>query len=248
MADELYEEADRLIETDEDLRHLLELDLSELSPYALTPSLGDLRAKAKRARLIEEHPAQQLRYLVITGGFSFLLLGAITWALSSDTLAGWPLFVQIVVVALVFGVGAFFVWGVMTDKGRSALQALVEPDVEGAGWRVFTLALITLWILAFATLGFAGVSELLYLREVATTDRQLDDPFGDSVLFYVWSFLNAIPVLEIPQTLRWDLDFEFTDRLSPVLLLVYKIAVIGPVIVTGRLAWKSREQVRAEPA
>jgi hypothetical protein len=107
---------------------------------------------------------------------------------------------------------------------------------------------MTLYIVAFATIGLAGLSELLYFHDIATTKEELGDPFGDSVAFYVWSFLNAIPVLEIPQTLRWELHVDFTDHVSPVLLLLYKVAVILPAIATGRFAWRETRRARAAKA
>jgi hypothetical protein len=113
------------------------------------------------------------------------------------------------------------------------------------GPSVFNLAGLTLTIWVWATVGFAGLSVLLYLHGVATTAPAqalaVKDPLWDlAVNFYVWKSLDAIPVLEIPQTAGWEPAFRFTDHVSPVLLLLYKIVVILPVIETARLIWQRR--------
>ncbi len=246
----ILEEAKRLIEEDPDFRYLAE---NWREPRLLQPRIGarsdsldDLRAEAEQLRLFEKYPAQQIRYEVLTSGtFALVLWVGLAAALDSKALEGFPLALQIPVVAFAFGVGAFFAWGIATTKSRDTFYKILKPDLfKHRWWGLLPLAGLLLVILMFATLGFAGLSELLYLHGIATTDRALADPLFASQVFYVWSFLNAIPVLEIPQTLRWELHFEFTDHVNPVLLLAYKIAVIAPVIATARLAWSARRVIR----
>ena len=83
-------------------------------------------------------------------------------------------------------------------------------------------------------------------REAKTAPgRALNDPVGDSFAYYVWNFLNAIPVLEIPKTLGWELRFRFIDHVNPVLLLLYKVALIGPMIAAGTLVWQDVRRLRS---
>jgi hypothetical protein len=58
--------------------------------------------------------------------------------------------------------------------------------------------------------------------------------------FYAWHFLEAVPVLKIPETLRWAQPLMYTDSQTGVLVLTYKIAVILPVIATFFVFWKER--------
>jgi hypothetical protein len=51
-----------------------------------------------------------------------------------------------------------------------------------------------------------------------------------ALAYYVWHFLDAIPVLEIPATLNWELATTYTGYTSGALLLVYKLLVIVPVV------------------
>ena len=95
-----------------------------------------------------------------------------------------------------------------------------------------------------ATVSFAGLSAILHLHGLATIApaQALQDPLWDSAVnFYVWKSLDSIPVLEIPETMGWTPAFGFTDHVSPVLLLLYKIVVILPLIETGRLIWQQRQ-------
>jgi hypothetical protein len=60
-------------------------------------------------------------------------------------------------------------------------------------------------------------------------------PGGDSGVsivqdFYLWHFMDSIPGLDIPKTLRWDSPFQYTDKLSGWILLAFKLTVILPII------------------
>ncbi len=65
--------------------------------------------------------------------------------------------------------------------------------------------------------------------------------------FYAWHFLKSIPGLNIPETLLMENLFKYRDRLSGLILLVFKLLVIIPVI--GSFAvWKDvrKEQKKLE--
>jgi hypothetical protein len=111
------------------------------------------------------------------------------------------------------------------------------------GDSLYTHGVLTLAIWLLATVSFAGLSAILYLHGLATIApaQALQDSLWDSAVFYVWKSLDSIPVLEIPETMGWTPAFRFTDHVSPVLLLLYKIVVILPLIETGRLIWQQRQ-------
>jgi len=47
---------------------------------------------------------------------------------------------------------------------------------------------------------------------------------------YLWHFLAAVPGFKIPETLRWEVPFQYKDQLTGALLLLFQIIVIAPVI------------------
>jgi hypothetical protein len=62
--------------------------------------------------------------------------------------------------------------------------------------------------------------------------------------FYLWHFLDAIPVLKINETLLWaSPPITYHQARVGVLLLIFKIAVIGPVIAAFTGYW-----ARAQPS
>lgn len=125
-----------------------------------------------------------------------------------------------------------------------------------------TAAAVFVLIEAFAgltflleTLGLVGMSEpALTLEDLsAAIERKALPPSGfggtttwyysDEVysyleLHYLWHFLDAVPVLKIPQTLNWDLTHRFVDVPSGVLLLAFKVLVILPVVRLALDLWK----------
>ena len=56
--------------------------------------------------------------------------------------------------------------------------------------------------------------------------------------FFLWHFLNAVPVLKITDTLLWDPPLTYDQPVVGWILLVFKIAVISPVIAAFGWSWK----------
>jgi hypothetical protein len=142
-----------------------------------------------------------------------------------------PLALQWSLVILVMVGALFMVWIFLLPKWR---KQWVRPS-RGNWWGGLVIAYSTIIIALIVTTCFASVSGFLYLQGVATIspERSLADPLNDSFWYYLWNLLHSIPVLELPQALGWDdPPFRFTDHLSRILLLVYKIVLISPVTAT----------------
>jgi hypothetical protein len=97
----------------------------------------------------------------------------------------------------------------------------------------------SLLVLGLAVGTFAGLTTLLYQhgqlelhgRRVASDSTLL----GVAADFYIWHLLDSVPLLDIPQTIRWARPYEYSDSLSGWLLLVFKAFVILPLIQVVRL-------------
>lgn len=171
------------------------------------------------------------------------------------TFERWPPVLQVLLVFVAFA-GGLGLASVLVHPGL--LRRWLE-DVHGydrtRSWSFLWPAVDTVYLLCiFPTTAFVLLSSFLYLQGVAevsdvtTSERVpdgivgdptsssgvLEDPVNDIFLFYVWSFLDAVPVLAIPQTVRWEPRFEFNDHFNPPLLLLYKLVVIIPTIALGR--------------
>ena len=55
-----------------------------------------------------------------------------------------------------------------------------------------------------------------------------------------WQFCKSVPLLDITQTLRWKVPFIYPDAGTGSLVLLYKLAVILPIIGTFFAYWKEQ--------
>jgi hypothetical protein len=100
-------------------------------------------------------------------------------------------------------------------------------------------------VLLIAAAFFGGLTTVLVSRGYISIDgnpqRAID--------FYMWHFLDAVPVFKINETLLWDRPFTYRDSNVGLLLLIFKVTVIAPVIAafTGYWAYAQRTG-RSTPA
>ena len=64
---------------------------------------------------------------------------------------------------------------------------------------------------------------------------------GRVVDFYLWHFLEAVPILRVTETLRWDVPATYESAGVGWLLLTFKLFVIIPIIGIFRSYWQSRK-------
>jgi hypothetical protein len=145
--------------------------------------------------------------------------------------AFWPGFLVVEIAGLIAlaGVTAIGVWWAFgTEHVHTRLKfGRAEPLAA------------TLLVLGLAVGTFAGLTTLLYEhgqlelhgRRVARDSTML----GVAADFYIWHLLGNVPLLDIPQTIRWAKPYEYSDSLSGWLLLAFKAFVILPLIQAVRL-------------
>lgn len=201
-----------------------------------------------RERTPAEHDKRADRYRRYTG-FAALGMAPLAAAVTLlNKLSQLPPALQWLLVGLAFA-STLYVIGLVAFPWSRPLWLTFNSYNPAHWWGFLLPASNTLYIALMATAGFALVSAFLYLQGLATTspERALSDhPFNASFEYYAWSFLNAIPVLELPNTLGWELSFRYTDQVSRLLLLLYKILVIGPMIATGILVWRDVQRLHSE--
>jgi hypothetical protein len=85
-------------------------------------------------------------------------------------------------------------------------------------------------VIGICTEAFSGLTALLWQEgHIASTG---DDPpsLWAAEQYYLWHLADAVPLIELPQTVRWTEPQGFDDRWSGVLLLLFKIMVIIPLV------------------
>jgi uncharacterized protein (DUF433 family) len=138
---------------------------------------------------------------------------------------------------MVAGFWALFILGsLFLITGERGKKWFRDVHVKfGVLWPPF---LYSLWLLGMAASVFASISVTLQHYGFTTFEPRLPEELSPVVNFYIWHFLDSVPGLQIPQTLKWAQPYQYSDRLSGFVVLVFKIAVIVPVIGSFVL-WKN---------
>jgi hypothetical protein len=163
--------------------------------------------------------------LFLAFAFGYVVARAVTLA------AFWPGFLVadiagLIVLAVATAVGVWWAFG--TEHVHTRLKfGRAEPLAA------------TLLVLGLAVGTFAGLTTLLYEHgQLELQGRRVERDstmLGVAADFYIWHLLDSVPLLDIPQTIRWAKPYEYSDSLSGWLLLAFKAFVILPLIQAVRL-------------
>ena len=183
------------------------------------------------------HPAKKLVLGTIVAGvlagLVFASLFGLDWVVGSRST---------VVSSVVMGVFLVFtaVAVVMTRFYRLWVSwrrdDRVFSDIYGSvmlAFAVLTVAAVSVEVL----IDVAGRAELDWVpadaggRENPTGEAQSKADFvWVSAEYFVWNFLDGIPVLKVTESVNWNRDRTFEDHWSGSVLLLYKLAVILPIV------------------
>ncbi len=171
--------------------------------------------------------------IVITGPLTLFrnLSDAI---LESDST--WLRVLVLTIWALLFLASAFVVMYGRTEErllNRMRKIGILAP-------LVYSLNLLLISIQFFAVATFllqesGSVTLTLGSAQALSVDAVAD--------FFLWHFLNAVPVLKITDTLLWDPPLTYDQSAVGWILLVFKISVISPVIAAFGWSWKRFRKV-----
>lgn len=97
-------------------------------------------------------------------------------------------------------------------------------------------------LIAITTSVFASVTLFAAEKDlISLTAAGADLPSFERIAqLYVWQFCKSVPLLDITETLRWDVPFVYPDAGTGTLVLLYKLAVIIPVIGAFLAYWKQQ--------
>jgi len=151
------------------------------------------------------------------------------------------------------------VWGVLLV---GAIWAIVVPR-----WRTWLFSFLSplgflapicyaINILVIATIFFATVSTLLSHAQLVTllppperVEKMSDSTILHGMLldFFLWHFFAELP-FRVNETLQWNEPMRYQSAGMGLILLLFKAAVIGPVIALFVLWWKQRTGAEPEKA
>ena len=157
------------------------------------------------------------------------------WLATQDDwgLAVFLAFLLALAVALGIGLGVPRVrrrWLGVPGEDSDQLAGVLGPFA----WLAVLIAIMTS-VFASVTL-FAAEKDLISL-----TAAGVDLPsFEQIAQLYVWQFCKSVPLLDITQTLRWKVPFIYPDAGTGTLVLLYKLAVIIPLIGAFFAYWKQQ--------
>jgi hypothetical protein len=97
-------------------------------------------------------------------------------------------------------------------------------------------------LIAIMTSVFASVTLFAAEKDLISLTAAGDDlpSFEQIAQLYVWQFCKSVPLLDITETLRWKVPFVYPDAGTGTLVLLYKLAVIIPLIGAFLAYWKQQ--------
>jgi hypothetical protein len=176
-----------------------------------------------------------LAFVLILSFYAFLPIQAANNWPTSGVAAILPLFI----VGL--GVGIFWLFEERRRKRlfvgllRDGLLGWVSPILV-AGF-IFVLAVSVFAVASFVLHEWGALH--LSPRSCAGCKVRPDDLFN----FYTWHFLDAVPVLDINRSLRWEVPVTYSGAFTGWLVIAFKAAVIAPLIQAIRTYVQVRREV-----
>jgi hypothetical protein len=132
--------------------------------------------------------------------------------------------------------------GVMLGVPRFRRMVLGEPgtiDVQLTGV-LGPFALLAVMFVVMTSV-FAAVTLVAADRNIVDLTAGAGLPsFEDIAQLYVWQFCKSVPLLDVNETLRWNVPFIYKGTGTGFLVLLYKVAVILPLIGTFLVYWKEQ--------
>ena len=180
-------------------------------------------------------------YMRFAGGMLLMVAVPVLFQIFSRAVVGrWPLWLQVVCLAA---------WGVLL-AGALALIATKQMRHRMLGLvarvNVGLPAAYSFSVLMLASLFFSSVCFVLIqgqkLSLAPGTSREVT--LGSLSDFFLWHFADAIPLLKVPATLKWDVPLTYTNGVVGMIVLLFKVVVITPVI--GAFTWYARRESSAK--
>jgi hypothetical protein len=133
---------------------------------------------------------------------------------------------------------AFLVSVIATEENRLKYHDSVKTWFGPNGMLVLPLAL-----LGTASSVMASLTFRLYGRGKITLETCSGWPVTEAGLmdFYVWHFLNIVPLLQLNNLIRWGEKYCYKQSRVGFLILVFQLLVVIPSFNAIRFYWRNRK-------
>jgi hypothetical protein len=152
---------------------------------------------------------------------------------------------QIIVFVIWGGLLVWWVGLVATETRRERLFSSLEDRVGR-----FSPLAYSFNLLLFAMIFFSSVTYVFCthgkLRFIGPAETKLS--FDSLQSFYIWHFLEAVPLLKVNETLGFKAPLSYDSGLVGLVLLLFKLAVIVPVVACFASYWKNYGGTKRPPA
>lgn len=130
--------------------------------------------------------------------------------------------------------------GLIALLGWAYWRSRVDPT----GLKAYVVAFLAFAATAGVCLeAFAGANLLLWRQGAVSPSPTAGEPsLWATEQLYAWHLANAVPLVSVPNTIGWREPKLFTDQLSGVLLLTFKLAVLVPLIHLAVSGYRVAEQ------
>lgn len=131
---------------------------------------------------------------------------------------------------------------IATERKREKLFRFLER-VGGLAPYIYCFNTFVIAALFFASLTYlmAGFDMLTFTNPDGNPITAAELSVAQLMDFFVWHFLDAVPLLKINETLNWKMQLAYASSAVGFIVLLFKIAVIIPVISAFRGYWQHRQ-------
>ena len=209
--------------------------------------LGGVGVLSVRSRRVSEWMDAAFRgYFRITAWFAAVWLPIVVARALSEVVARSSFAIAVLVLFTWLAVFGLLVGALSTEARRRRIWKSLSRVGPAAPF-VYTLVVAQIAIILFATLAFVLAEREAI--EFGTRDAvvHIAEPV-DALDFFAWHALDSIPALEITGTLRWDEPLGYDNAGVGLLLLVFKVAVIAPIVAAFVSFWRYRHESDDRPA
>jgi hypothetical protein len=130
---------------------------------------------------------------------------------------------------------AVMVWVVATERRRLQFFGWLETKIGRFTPLAYSFNLLMIAMIFFASITYVSAHDRFLpvkSNQTAVTVDSLHD-------FYLWHFVDAVPLLRVTDTIGWQKPMNYEGHLVGWILLLFKLAVIIPVIASFTSYWRN---------